>query len=46
MSNEFKRGSIVNNLLKLAPLIVLFISVLNEIDLNYIKFLHLIFHLF
>ena len=43
MSNEFKRGSIVNNLLKLAPLIVLFISVLNEIDLNYLEIFSLNF---
>jgi len=35
--SEFKKGSIINNLLRLAPLLVLFISVLNEIDLNYIK---------
>ena len=43
MSNEFKRGSIVNNLLKLAPLIVLFISVLNEFDLNYLEIFSLNF---
>ncbi len=36
MSSEFKRGNIVNVLFKTAPLIVLFISVLNEIDLNYL----------
>ena len=35
--NEFKRGNIINSLLRLGPLLVLFISVLNEIDLNYIK---------
>ena len=35
--SEFKKGSIINNLLRLGPLLVLFISVLNEIDLNYIK---------
>ena len=35
--SEFKKRSIINNLLRLGPLLVLFISVLNEIDLNYIK---------
>ena len=35
--SEFKKGNIINNLLRLGPLLVLFISVLNEIDLNYIK---------
>jgi len=35
--SEFRKGSIINNLLRLGPLLVLFISVLNEIDLNYIK---------
>ena len=35
--SEFKKGTIINNLLRLGPLLVLFISVLNEIDLNYIK---------
>ena len=35
--SEFQKGSIINNLLRLGPLLVLFISVLNEIDLNYIK---------
>ena len=35
--SEFKKGSIINNLLRLGPLLVLFISVLNEMDLNYIK---------
>jgi len=34
---EFKKKNIINNLLRLAPLIILFIAVLNEIDLNYIK---------
>ena len=33
----FQKGSVINNLLRLGPLLVLFISVLNEIDLNYIK---------
>ena len=36
--SEFKKGSIINNLLRLGPLLVLFISVLNEIDLNYVKY--------
>jgi len=35
--SEFQKGTIINNLLRLGPLLVLFISVLNEIDLNYIK---------
>jgi len=35
--SELKKGNIINNLLRLGPLLVLFISVLNEIDLNYIK---------
>jgi len=33
----FQKGSVINNLLRSGPLLVLFISVLNEIDLNYIK---------
>jgi len=33
----FKKGNIINNFLRLAPLIILFISVLNEFDLNYLK---------
>jgi len=36
--SEFKRRNIINNLLRLGPVLILFISVLNEIDLNYIKF--------
>ena len=39
----FKKGNIINNVLRLAPLIILFISVLNEIDLNYLKFFSLNF---
>ena len=35
--SAFKKKNIINNLLRLGPLLVLFISVLNEIDLNYIK---------
>ena len=34
---EFKKRNIINSLLRLAPLIILFIAVLNEIDFNYIK---------
>ena len=34
---EFKKGNIINNFLRLAPLIILFISVLNEFDLNYLQ---------
>ena len=34
---EFKKKNIINNLLRLAPLIILFIAVLNEINLNYIR---------
>ncbi len=41
--SEFKKGNIINNLLRLAPLIILFISVLNEFDLNYLQFLSLNF---
>ena len=41
--NEFKKGSIINNLLRLGPLIILYISVLNEIDLNYLKIFSLNF---
>ena len=35
--SEFQRKSIINNLLRLGPVLILFISVLNEIDLNYVK---------
>ena len=35
--SEFKKSSILNNLLRLGPILILFISVLNEIDLNYTK---------
>ena len=41
--SEFKKGSIINNLLRSGPLIILYISVLNEIDLNYIKIFSLNF---
>jgi rod shape-determining protein MreD len=36
--SEFQRRNIINKLLRLGPVLILFISVLNEIDLNYIKF--------
>ena len=35
--SEFQKGNIINSLLRLGPLLILFISVFNEIDLNYIK---------
>jgi len=35
--SEFKKLSTINYLLKFGPLMLLFISVLNEFDLNYIK---------
>jgi len=34
----YSKGRLFENLLRLAPIIILFISVLNQIDLNYIKF--------
>ena len=39
----FKKSNILNNFLKLAPLLILFISVLNEFDLNYLKIFSLNF---
>ena len=41
--SEFARRNIINNLIRLAPLLVLFISVLNEIDLNYMEIFSLNF---
>ena len=41
--SEFAKGNIINNLIRLAPLIVLFISVLNEFDLNYLEIFSLNF---
>ena len=41
--SEFTRRNIINNLIRLAPLIILFISVLNEIDLNYLEYFSLNF---
>ena len=43
MSTEFKRGNLANTLFKVAPLILLFLSVLNEIDLNYLEIFSLNF---
>ena len=33
--SEFTKGNVINNIVRLAPLIILFIVVLNEFDLNY-----------
>ena len=41
--SEFTKGNIINNIIKLAPLIVLFIAVLNEFDLNYLEIFSLNF---
>ena len=41
--SECAKRNIINNLIKLAPLIILFISVLNEFDLNYLKIFSLNF---
>ena len=41
--SEFARKNIINNLIRLAPLIILFISVLNEFDLNYLEIFSLNF---
>ena len=35
--SDFKKKNIINNLLRLGPIILLFVSVLNEFDLNYIN---------
>ena len=35
--SEFQKKNVISNLLRLGPVLILFISVLNEIDLNYIK---------
>ena len=34
--SEFARGNLINNLIRFTPLILLFISVFNELDLNYL----------
>ena len=41
--SEFAKRNIINNFTRLAPLIILFISVLNEFDLNYLKIFSLNF---
>ena len=41
--SEFKKNTVINNLLRLGPLIILFISVLNEVDLNYLEIFSLNF---
>ena len=41
--SEFTKGNIINKLIRLAPLIILFISVLSEFDLNYLKIFSLNF---
>ena len=41
--SEFTKGNIINNVIRLAPLIVLFIAVLNEFDLNYLEIFSLNF---
>ncbi len=40
---DFARGNLINSLIKLAPVIILFISVLNEFDLNYLEIFSLNF---
>ena len=41
--SEFAKKNIITSLIRLAPLIVLFISVLNEFDLNYLEIFSLNF---
>jgi rod shape-determining protein MreD len=41
--SEFAKSNLVSNLIKIAPLLLLFISVLNEIDLNYLEIFSLNF---
>ena len=41
--SEFAKRNIINNFTRLAPLIILFISVLNEFDLNYLEIFSLNF---
>ena len=41
--SEFAKGNIINNFIRLAPLILLFLSVFNEIDLNYLEIFSLNF---
>ena len=40
---DFARGNLINSLIKLVPVIILFISVLNEFDLNYLEIFSLNF---
>ena len=37
--SEFTKGNVINGSIRVAPLIVLFIAVLNEYDLNYLEIL-------
>ena len=41
--SEFAKGNIINKTIRLAPIIILFISVLNEFDLNYLEIFSLNF---
>jgi len=41
--SEFAKGNIISNFIRLAPLILLFLSVFNEIDLNYLEIFSLNF---
>ena len=41
--SEFSKGNIIHNLTRLAPIILLFLSVFNEIDLNYLEIFSLNF---
>jgi len=41
--SEFTKGSIISNFIRLAPLMLLFLSVFNEIDLNYLEIFSLNF---
>ena len=41
--SEFSKGNVIHSLIRLAPLILLFLSVFNEIDLNYLEILSLNF---
>ena len=41
--SEFTKGNVINGSIRVAPLIVLFIAVLNEFDLNYLEIFSLNF---
>ena len=41
--SEFSQRNVIHNLVRLAPLILLFVSVFNEIDLNYLEIFSLNF---